>query len=163
MRLPEKMRRRSKAHKRFFTPDHQRATGEPPIPGSSAPARRLLSPGLRKTGYKPRERVRRSTQCWQRRVQSGCEITPTPEKGSASPMTSERGGVRFITLADGDQQPLGVVAYGGADWTLNCGQCPHARPSTSPNAAVKELLTHIERAHHHGSAVEVVDVSDQAT
>ena len=71
-------------------------------------------------------------------------------------MTSERGRLRFITLADEDQQPLGVVAYGGADWTFNCGQCPYASPSVSPDAAVMELLGHIEHAHPVASPVEVV-------
>ena len=80
------------------------------------------------------------------------------------PMTNERGRVRFITLADEDQLPLGVVAYGGADWTFNCGQCPYASPSTSPGSGVMELLVHIERAHAAG-AVGVVEVSgpDDAT
>lgn len=73
-------------------------------------------------------------------------------------MTSERGRVRFITLADDDQQPLGVVAHGGDGWTFNCGQCPYASPSTSPAAGVMELLVHIERAHPAGSPVEGIDV-----
>jgi hypothetical protein len=73
-------------------------------------------------------------------------------------MSTERGRVRFITLADEDQQPLGVVAYGGADWTFNCGQCPYASPSPTPHAAVTELLGHIEHAHPVASAVEVVEV-----
>lgn len=78
-------------------------------------------------------------------------------------MSSDSGRVRFITLADDDNQPVGVVAYGGADWTLNCGQCPHSSPSTSPDAAVMELLAHIERAHPVAGPVEDVEVSDQAT
>ena len=73
-------------------------------------------------------------------------------------MTSGQGRVRFITLADEDQQTLGVVAYGGADWTFNCGQCPYASPSISPEAAVMELIVHIEHAHPVGCPVEVVEV-----
>ena len=80
-------------------------------------------------------------------------------------MTNERGRVRFITLADEDQQPLGVVAHGGADWTFNCGQCPYASPSTSPGSGVMELLDHIERAHAAGVAVEAAEAlgPDDAT
>lgn len=69
-------------------------------------------------------------------------------------MTSGRGPVRYITLADDDQRPLGVVAYGGAGWTLNCGQCPHATPTTSPDTGVVALLAHIERTHSAGPSVE---------
>jgi hypothetical protein len=74
-------------------------------------------------------------------------------------MTNERGRVRFITLADEDQQPLGVVAHGGADWTVNCGQCSHSHASpTSPGSGVMELLVYIERAHAADEAVEAVEV-----
>ena len=83
------------------------------------------------------------------------EITPISRERVSDPMTYERGRVRFITLADEDQQPLGVVAHGGADWTVNCGQCPYASPSTTPGSGVMELLVHIERAHAAGGAVEV--------
>ena len=62
-------------------------------------------------------------------------------------MTIERGPVRYITLADDDYQSLGLVAYGGAGWTLTCEQCRHAAPSTTSEAAVTELLAHIEREH----------------
>ncbi len=72
-------------------------------------------------------------------------------------MTTVRS-VRYITLANDDHQPLGVVASGGAGWTLNCGQCSHATPSTSPVAAVAELLEHIERAHSAAAPVEVIAV-----
>ena len=74
-------------------------------------------------------------------------------------MTTTPGPLRYITLADDDHQPLGIVAYGGADWTLNCGRCTHSRPSSRPDAAVTELLAHIEGAHR----VPVVEVLDPAT
>lgn len=76
-------------------------------------------------------------------------------------MTTERRLVRYITLADDDHQPLGVVADGGAGWTLNCGLCSHATPSPSPDAGVAELLEHIEGAHSAGPVVEVSDVVDR--
>ena len=93
------------------------------------------------------------------------EITLISRERVSDPMTNERGPLRFITLADDHQQPLGVVAYGGADWTVNCGQCPYASPSTSPGSGVMELLVHIEDAHAAGGAVEVVEVPgpDDAT
>jgi len=75
-------------------------------------------------------------------------------------MTTERRHVRYITLADDDNQPLGVVADGGAGWTLNCGLCSHATPSSSPDAGVAELLEHIEGAHSAGPLVEVSEVVD---
>lgn len=74
-------------------------------------------------------------------------------------MTSERCRVRFITLAAEDQRPLGVVAYGGADWTFNCGQSAVRKPQHHPDAGVMELLIHIERAHPVGGAAQVVEVS----
>ena len=71
-------------------------------------------------------------------------------------MTNERRPLRYITLADDDHQPLGVVAYGGADWTLNCALCPHSRPSNRPGVAVIELLAHIEGGHPVLSVAEIV-------
>lgn len=62
-------------------------------------------------------------------------------------MTIDRGPVRYITLADDDYQSLGLVAYGGAGWTLTCEQCRHAAASTTPEAAVTELLAHIQHEH----------------
>jgi hypothetical protein len=76
-------------------------------------------------------------------------------------MTTKRSHVRYITLADENHQPLGVVANGGADWTLNCGRCSHATPGTTPGAAVAELLEHIERAHSAAAIVERIEVVDQ--
>ena len=68
--------------------------------------------------------------------------------------------VRFITLADKDHHTLGVVACAGADWTLNCGQCRHAAPSTTCEAAVAQLLAHLEGAHSVASDFEVVADAD---
>lgn len=76
-------------------------------------------------------------------------------------MTSQRGAVRYITLTEDDHEPLGAVAYGGAGWTLNCGQCPHATPTSRPDAGVVALLAHIERAHPPAPLVEVIEVLDQ--
>ena len=72
-------------------------------------------------------------------------------------MTTERGPLTYITLTDKEHQPLGAVAYGGADWTLNCGLCPHAAASTNPEDGVKELVAHIEGAHPVTAAVEVIE------
>ncbi|MDQ3642454.1 MAG: hypothetical protein M3450_13565 [Actinomycetota bacterium] len=71
-------------------------------------------------------------------------------------MTTERGPLTYITLTDNEHQPLGAVAYGGADWTLNCGLCPHAAPSTDPKDGVKELVAHIEGAHLVTAVVDVI-------
>ena len=60
---------------------------------------------------------------------------------------TEPGPLRYITLADDDYESLGLVAYGGADWTINCGRCPYAKPSTDPATGVTDLLAHIEREH----------------
>ena len=73
-------------------------------------------------------------------------------------MTTERGPLTYITLTDNEHQPLGAVAYGGADWTLNCGLCPHAAPSTDPEDGVKELVAHIEGAHPVTAVIEVIEV-----
>ena len=62
-------------------------------------------------------------------------------------MTNERGPLTYITLTDNEHQPLGAVAYGGADWTLNCGLCPHAAASTNPENGVKDLVAHIDGAY----------------
>ncbi len=75
-------------------------------------------------------------------------------------MTTERV-VRYITLADDDQQPLGAVAYGGAGWTLNCAQCPHATPTSSPDTGVAALLAHIEHAHSAAPLVGGIELLDQ--
>ncbi len=75
-------------------------------------------------------------------------------------MSTERRPVRYITLADDDHQPLGVVAHGGAAWMINCGLCSHATPISSPDAGVAELLDHIERAHPAGPLIEVSEVVD---
>ena len=62
-------------------------------------------------------------------------------------MTTRFGELRFITLEDEAHQPLGVVAFSGVDWMVNCGQCSHAGPATNPVTGVTELLAHIERVH----------------
>ncbi len=73
-------------------------------------------------------------------------------------MTTKRGPLTYITLTDNEHQPLGAVAYGGADWTLNCGLCPHAAPSTNPEDGVKLLVAHIEGAHPVTAVGEVIEV-----
>jgi hypothetical protein len=73
-------------------------------------------------------------------------------------MSTHHGPVRYITLADDNHQPVGVVANGGADWPLNCRQRSHATPSRCPHAGVAELLEHIELGHSAGRFVEVIDV-----
>ena len=72
-------------------------------------------------------------------------------------MPSKCGPLTYITLADDRHEPLGAVAYGGDGWTLTCGQCPYACPSTDPGTAVTELLAHIDDAHGVAPLVEVVD------
>jgi hypothetical protein len=73
-------------------------------------------------------------------------------------MARERGPLTYITLTDDKHQPLGAVACGGADWSLNCGQCSYAAPSSSPAAAVTDLLAHIEQVHVAAPVVEIVEV-----
>lgn len=72
-------------------------------------------------------------------------------------MTTKLGPLTYITLTDDEHRPLGAVAYGGAGWTLTCGHCPQASPSTAPEAAVTELLAHIDGAHGVAPLVEVVE------
>lgn len=75
-------------------------------------------------------------------------------------MTMRRGELRFITLEDEDHQPLGVVAFSGVDWMVNCGQCSHAGPCTNPVAGVTELLAHIGHVHTLVPSPSVADLGE---